>query len=66
MILIPLTGKRWEIVRCVPKMLEFLYGTDLKIHGKIPKENCIIICNHQSGILNENEWPHNFFWRFFL
>jgi len=48
------SGIRWGSVRWAPRFLEHLYGSTLQFRGEIPRRNCILVCNHQSGL---DLWP---------
>lgn len=45
-----LANAKFEATRVVPFVFSLLWRTKIEIRGEIPNENCVIVCNHQSGL----------------
>merc|ERR1712037_478144 len=45
-----LANAKFEATRVVPFVFSMLWRTKIDIRGEIPNENCVIVCNHQSGL----------------
>ncbi|CAG5098712.1 Oidioi.mRNA.OKI2018_I69.XSR.g15908.t1.cds [Oikopleura dioica] len=45
-----LANAKFEATRIVPFFMSIIWRTKIDIRGEIPNENCVIVCNHQSGL----------------